>query len=82
MTTLGDLTLNDIGRSTIRVTHQGATVEGTLRAIDLDIDTIDVKTMNGTTVYPRGTVQVSVTITIGLIALTGLSRDHSCEVIA
>ena len=81
MTTIGDLTLNDIGCSTIRVTHQGATVEGLLRAIDFDIDTIDIRAMHGTTVHPRGTVQVSVTLTIGEIGLTGLSRDHSCEVI-
>lgn len=82
MKTIGDLTLNDIGRTHIRVTHQDVTIDGPLRGIDLDINTIDVKTMNGTTVYPRGSVQVHVTLTIGQITLTGLSRDHVCEVLA
>ena len=81
MKTIGDLTLNDIGRTHIRITHQDATIEGPLRVIDLDIEITEVKTMDGTAVYPRGSIRVNVTLTIGQVTLTGISRSHVCEVL-
>lgn len=80
MTTIGELTPNMIGRKHVRVTHEGATVSGELRALDIETST----TSDGTYADLRG-VQVNkvlVTVTLGSITLGPLERRHHCEVVA
>ena len=81
MTTIGDLTLNDIGKTRIIVQHEGATVSGLLGDLSPSVETETIRGGAGTVVH-RTIWRVYVNIQIGSIALDGLRRDHPCEVIA
>lgn len=80
MTTIGDLTPNLIGRKNVCVTHEGATVAGELRALDIETSTIS----DGTYADPHRVqvADVRVTITLGSITLGPLDRSHPCELLA
>lgn len=77
---IGDLTLNDIGRTRIRTDYENATIEGRITSLDLDIETNHLATFGGTPL--RDHIDVTVNLTLGRIELHGLNRDHPCEVIA
>lgn len=79
MTTIGDLTLNDIGRTRIRTRYEDATIDGVITSLDLDIDTV---TFHGGGKAVRDRIDVNVTLRLGRIELLQLNRDHPCEVIA
>lgn len=81
MSTIGDLTLNMIGRARVRTEYEGATVEGTITSIDLDITrTPDMRGADGV-VIRRGDTDVTVSLRLGNIDLQHLNRNHHCEVI-
>lgn len=80
MTTIGDLTPNDIGATRMILRHEGSTVSGLLRDLTIDTETItDTKLCEVPKVW---TMSVLVTVTIGSITLGPLRRDHPCEVTA
>ena len=79
MTTIGDLTLNDIGTTRIRTQYEDATIDGIITSLDLEI-TADTFYGGGKAV--REKIDVNVTIRLGRIELLQLNRDHPCEVIA
>lgn len=79
-TSVGDLAANDIGNTELILRHEGSTVSGVLRSLDIDVETItDTNLCEPPKVW---TVAVRVTVTIGAITLGPLPRDHACEVIA
>ena len=79
MTTIGDLTLNDIGKTRIRTQYEDATIDGVITSLDLDIST---DTLWGGGKAVRECIDVNVTIRLGRIELLQLERNHPCEVIA
>lgn len=74
--TVGDLTLNDIGKTRIALGTGDGRVEGVIGWIGSDI------WGGARTVHYRTTYEVKASITVGGITLHGLYRDHPCEVIA
>lgn len=78
--TVGDLTANAIGRDRLIVQHEGSTVSGVLRDLEIDATTMT----DASLCEPRRvvTVDVRITITIGSITVGPLHREHACEVIA
>lgn len=82
MTTIGDLTLNDIGATRVRTRYEDATIEGLVTHLDLDITTGNaVRELSGRVL--RGPdYEVDVHLQLGRIELKGLDRNHPCEVIA
>lgn len=81
MTTIGDLTLNDIGKTRIIVQHEGATVSGLLGNLSPNVETETIRG-GAETIVHRTIWHVTIDIQIGSISLDGLNRDHPCEVIA
>lgn len=79
MTTIGDLTLNDIGKTRIRTQYEDATIDGIITSLDLEITS---DTFYGGSKAVREKIDVKVTIRLGRIELLQLNRDHPCEVIA
>lgn len=75
--TAGDLTANMIGDATLRITHNGATIEGPLNELHIESST---ETLYGG--VRELVVHVEVDIKIGSIALMGLARSHPVTVIA
>lgn len=83
MTTIGDLTLNDIGKTRIRTEYENATIEGRITNLNLDIETHHLVAFGGLKHDPlRDQTTVTVNLTLGRIELHDLDRNHPCEVIA
>lgn len=80
MTTIGDLTLAMIGTTRLRTEYEGATIEGRVTSLNLDVDTTAIRS-HGLTI-DRDVIDVRVDLTLGRIELHGLDRSHPCEVIA
>lgn len=74
MTTIGDLTLNDIGKTSIALGTGPGRIEGLIHYIGTDVD------MEAFSFGPR--FSVGVNVNVGGVMLTGLDRDHPCEVIS
>lgn len=81
MTTIGDLTLNDIGKTRISLGTGDGRVEGTIGWIGTDVDRTEYRGGAGTVLY-RTRYDVTVSLTLGDITVEGLDRNHPCEVIA
>lgn len=81
MTTIGDLTANQIGRTRFIVRHAGSTVSGLLMGLD-----IETTVMHRQRIGDRGTenviTRVDITITLGSITIGPLDRDHPVEAIS
>lgn len=82
MTTIGDLTLNDIDNTEIRIEYRGDTISGIIRDIRTDTSRLLSDTMFNTVVYKRGTRLTRVKITFTNFIVSDLPLDHPCEVIA
>lgn len=76
---IGDLTLDTIGTARVRLEYEGATIEGLVRNIQLEVAPEKVRSFGGATV--REIFDVFVTLTLGNIELKELDRSHPCEVI-
>lgn len=80
MSTIGDLTLDMIGTARVRTTYEGATIEGTITGLDLDITKCgDICFRNGE-IARKGDLKVAVNLRLGNIDLQYLDRAHPCEV--
>ena len=79
-TTVGQLSADAIGRDRILIQHEGSTISGVLRGLDIEADTFYDSTLADP--YRVLTVRVSVRLTIGSITVGPLERDHGCEVLA
>ena len=82
MTTLGDLALNDIGKTRISLDYKGDTIAGIIHDIRTETDTLRHDIMIGTRVYRRGDRFTRVKITFTNFIVSDLPLDHPCEVIA
>lgn len=80
VTTVGDLTLAMIGTAQVRTEYEGATIEGLVTDIGLDVAHRKQLSWNGDSHGER--FDVVVTLRLGRIELQGLGRDHPCELIA
>ena len=79
-TTVGQLSADAIGRDRILIQHEGSTISGVLRGLDIEADTLTAATHADP--HRVFTGDVSVRLTIGSITVGPLERDHGCEVIA
>lgn len=79
---IGDLTLSMIGTARVRTEYEGATIEGLVTGLDVDITTHDIRTLQGRKVVERGQMTVAVNLRLGNIDLQYLDRSHPCEVVA
>lgn len=80
--TIGDLTLAMIGTARVRTEYEGATIEGLVTGLDLDI-TVDRAQRSWNGIVQRGPEYVvAVNLRLGNIDLQYLDRSHPCEVIA
>lgn len=82
LTTIGGLTLDAIGTARVRTEYEGATIEGVVMGLDLDIEINRVRTLQDRTIRHVGHIDVTVGLRLGNIDLRGLRRSHPCEVIA
>lgn len=80
MSTIGDLTPNDIGNTDLLIQHDGSTVTGRLMHMHIDTNRTEERVLCER--EPRITVEVGVTVTLGSITLDMLPCDHAVEVIA
>lgn len=78
--TIGDLTLGMIGTARVRTEYEGATIEGLVTGLDLDITTESTREWGGKI---RETAwNVAVSLRLGNIDLQYLDRSHPCEVVS
>lgn len=82
MTTIGDLTLNDIGKTRISLDYKGDTITGIIHDIRTDTDILTHDIMIGTRVHRRGYRLTRVRISFTNFLVRDLPLDHPCEVIA
>lgn len=82
MTTLGDLALNDIGKTRIALNYKGDTIAGVIQDLRTDTDTLLNDLMVGTRVYRRGERRTRVRINFTNFIVNDLPLDHPCKVIA
>lgn len=81
MTTIGDLTPNDIGNTDLIIRHNGSTITGTLMGMHLKTEIQDNPTLCSTDRNLTVT-HVGVTLVLGSITIGPLERSHACEVIS
>lgn len=80
---VGDLTLAMIGTARVRTEYEGATIEGLVTGLDLDIETHHFVAFGGLERDPlRDQTSVTVDLSLGNISLQGLRRSHPCEVVS
>lgn len=82
MTTIGDLTLNDIDRTEIRIEYRGDTISGTIRDLRTDTSRLLNDLLIGEQTHRRGSRLTRVKITFTNFIASDLPLDHPCEVIA
>lgn len=82
MSTIGNLTPNDIGKTRISVEWKGDTISGVLRDIKTDTWRAGTAFLRGTQEVKRGTLVTDVKITFNNFNIGPLPTDHPCEVIA
>lgn len=78
--TVGDLSASMIGRATIRVESEGASVQGTLADLKIEADTRTLQDASGG--HRDVIYRVSVSLTIGQIEFHDLRVDHPVEVLS
>lgn len=79
---IGDLTLGMIGTARVRTEYEGATIEGLVTGLDLDI-TVDRVQRSWSGIVQRGPeYDVAVNLRLGNIDLHYLDRSHPCEVVS
>ncbi|OFT62584.1 hypothetical protein HMPREF3159_03470 [Brachybacterium sp. HMSC06H03] len=82
MTTIGDLTLNDIDNTEIRIEYRGDAISGTIRDIRTDTSRLLSDLLIGGQKHCRGERFTRVKITFTNFIVSDLPLDHPCEVIA
>lgn len=82
MTTIGDLALNDICNTEIRIEYRGDTISGTIRDIRTDTSTLLSDLLVGEKKHCRGDRLTRVKITFANFIVSDLPLDHPCEVIS
>lgn len=82
MSTIRDLTINDVNNAVISIEWKGDTITGVLRDIRTDTDTMLADEMIGTRKYRRGEKFTRVQISFTNFIIRDLLLDHPCEVIA
>lgn len=78
--TIGDLTLAMIGTARVRTEYEGATIEGLVTGIELDVTRDSIVDMANR--LRRDVFDVTVRLSLGNISLQGLRRSHPCEVVS
>lgn len=77
--TVGDLSAAMIGNATVRVSHEGGTVEGTL--LDIEIDTDHANIPRGDQEYRFKVTHLCVSLRIGSFTIDGLPSAHPVEIV-
>ena len=77
--TVGDLSAAMIGNTTVRVTHEGGTVEGVL--LDIEIDTDHANIPRGGEAYRFKVTHINVSLRVGSFVIDGLPIDHPVEIV-
>ena len=77
--TVGDLSASMIGNTTVRVKHEGGTVEGPL--LDIEIDTEHANIPRGGEQYRPKVVRLLVSLRIGSFTIDGLPPEHPVEIV-
>lgn len=80
--TIGDLALNDIDRTEIRIEYHGDTISGTIRDLRTDTSRLLSDLTVAGQVYRRGERLTRVKITFTNFIASDLTLDHPCELIA
>lgn len=78
---IGDLTLNDIGKTRIALGTGDGRIEGIIGWIGTEVDVTEIRGGAGTILHRTG-YNVAVGITVGDVTVHLPDRDHPCEVIA
>lgn len=82
ISTVGDLTLGDIDRTSISIEWKGDTITGVIRDIRTDTDTLLNGLMVSGRMYRRGDRRTRVRIRFTNFVVSDLPLDHPCEVTA
>lgn len=80
--TVGDLSLGDIGRTSISIEWNGDTISGVICDIRTDTDTVRNSLMVGDRRYRRGDRRTRVRILFKNFVVSDLPIDHPCEVVS
>lgn len=81
MTTVGDLTPNDIGNTEITLGTGDGRIQGVVGWIGTDVERTEIRGGAGTVLW-RTIYDVRVNLTLDGVNVDGLDRDHPCEVIS
>lgn len=78
-TTVGDLSASMIGNTTVRVSHEGGTVEGVLLDIEIDSEVHNIP--RGDQEYRAKVTILRVNLRIGSFTIDGLPSAHPVEIV-